>query len=92
MVSRPLNSGQIVQSTSSVTDDIVLTTVQDNSEIRDNSLRQQEAVVSDIAETDIRVEIEVGLVNTVLVLAFGIDTVSSLGGRKVKPVRIWGYN
>jgi len=84
----PIKGSNIVVGTNSVTDNIVLSTVEDDLKIRDDVLGEQVAIVSSIASTNIRVEISVSLVNAVLESDRGINSISLLDGISVQPISI----
>ena len=85
---RPIKGRDIVVGTDSITDNIVLSTVKDDLKIRDDVLGEQVAVVSGIAGSNIRVEIIVSLVNTVLESDGRINTIGLLDGISVQPISI----
>ena len=85
---QPVEVGGIGQGTDSVANDIILSAVQHDLEVGDGSLGEEIRVVLGIAQSNIGVEVKIGLVNTVLECDVRIDTIGSLGVFELEPIII----
>lgn len=87
-ISVPVKLLQPVQSTHSVNNDVVLSTIDDSLEGWDGGLGKQVGVISHIALHNIWIEVHISLVNTVLEVFSQINTHNLLNSSGIEPVRI----
>jgi hypothetical protein len=82
----PLQLGNPSFRSKCVTDDVVLSAVQQDLEVRDNGLAKEPGVVLGIAVTNIIKEGIISAINAVLISDVGVNTVSSLDTGEFEPI------